>query len=64
MSLSLLELLAVLAIATSVAAWQLQAWGQADQYLAPKRCEHSIEAAQRYHAEHFWLEHQGAMYSC
>ncbi|MCH8492307.1 MAG: prepilin-type N-terminal cleavage/methylation domain-containing protein [Idiomarina sp.] len=60
MSLSLLELLVVLAIAASFAVWQLQALFLAQEPEVMHQCEHSIVSAQRYHAERYWFQQQGA----
>ena len=60
MSLSLLELLTVLAIAASFAVWQLQFVFSAKEPEVMHQCEHSIAAAQRYHSERYWLQQQGA----
>lgn len=61
MSFSLLELLAVLAIAASFAVWQLQMVFPVDEHEVLQQCEHSIAAAQRYHSERYWLQEQGVM---
>ena len=53
MSISLLELLAVLAIAASFAVWQLLVVFPVYEPEVLQQCEHSIAAAQRYHSERY-----------
>lgn len=60
MSFSLLELLAVLAIAASFAVWQAQIVLPVQEPELLQQCEYSIATAQRYHSERYWLQEEGA----
>lgn len=60
MSFSLLELLAVLAVAVSFAVWQAQIVLPIHEPEVLQRCQYSIAAAQRYHSERYWFQEEGA----